>query len=192
VDGALHLQETPDGMGMVLWTKETWPETFRLSFDLSFSNNRGIGVIFLAAHAKHGGDAWGDGSAPRSGAYDEYIRGDLNSYSLSLHRYWPDGRNNPGSNLRRNSGFHLLAQARLDPCREAGRSYHVEISKTAGHLRVMIDGRLTHEAHDEGEHGPAHGRGRIGFRLRGDPSCVMMVDNVRFDSAQAELNRSNK
>jgi hypothetical protein len=163
----------------VLWTREDLPASFRLSFDLSFSNNRGIGVIFFAARASDGGDALRD-RGKRTGAYDEYIRGSLDSYSLSLHRYWPDGRNNPGSNLRRNSGFHLLSQALPDPCLEAGVPYRIEITKNSAHLTVRVNGEVAHDAVDDESNGPVHGSGKLGLRLRGDDSCVMTVDNVRL------------
>ena len=178
-EGALSLQEDPDGVGVVLWTRQDWPADLRLSFDLSFSNNRGIGVIFLAAKSSDGSDAL-QNSVERTGAYDEYTRGDLDSYSLSLHRYWPDGRNNPGSNLRRNRGFHLLNQALPDPCLEAGQVYRVEIRKEGPVLTVWVDGTQTHHAVDDGKHGTPLGRGKIGFRLRGDASCVMRIDNIQL------------
>ena len=178
-DGALQLRETPDGVGAVLWTEADWPQNIRLSFEVSFSNNQGIGVVFIAAKAADGGDALRD-TPKRTGAYDEYIRGKLHSYSLSLHRYWPDGRNNPGSNLRRNSGFHLLSQALPDPCLEANRRYHVEITKKGAHLIVKVDGKTIHEVEDDGAHGPAHGSGKIGFRIRGDASCIMSLHAIRL------------
>ena len=177
--GALQLQETPDGVGVVLWTQREIAADFRLSFDLSFSNSRAIGVIFFAARASDGRDALAD-QAKRTGAYDDYIRGDLDSYSLSLHRYWPDGRNNPGSNLRRNSGFHLLDQALPDPCLAAEKIYRLEIEKQGAALTVWVDGKQTHHAVDDGSYGPPHGAGKIGFRLRGDVSCVMRIDNIRI------------
>ena len=180
-NGRLHLQEVPGGEGIVLWLRRDWPESLRLSFTVVFSNNRGIGVIFIAAGASGGGHAFDD-TRPRTGAYDEYIRGDLDSYSLSLHRYWPDGRNNPGSNLRRNSGFHLLDQADPDPVLNARQTYRVSLEKRGNHLKVLVDGALTHEAIDDGKYGPAHGAGKIGFRLRGDPSCVMTLEDIRIEA----------
>lgn len=180
-DGAVHLQETPDGVGVVLWTQQDWPSDLRLSFDVSFSNNRGIGVIFLAGRGSDGSDL-AETREARTGAYDEYIRGEVDSYSLSLHRFWPDGRNNPGSNLRRNSGFHLLDQALPDPCMEAGRVYRIEIIKEGPALTVRVDGKQTHHAADNGEFGAPHKAGKIGFRLRGDASCVMRIDNIRVES----------
>lgn len=179
VDGKLFLREHPDGVGAVLWLREEWPEHFTLTFEVSFSNNTGIGVVFIAAQGKDGSDALAP-AVPRTGAYDEYIRGDLDSYSLSFHRYWPDGRNNPGSNLRRNSGFHLLHQALPDPCLEANTLYHFEIRKSGAEIEVSIDGKTTHKATDPGTWGAPLGSGKIGFRLRGDPSCVMVIDSVRI------------
>jgi len=165
----------------VLWTQRDWPADFRLSFDVSFNNNRGIGVIFFAGRGSDGSDLAASRER-RTGAYDEYIRGEVDSYSLSFHRYWPDGRNNPGSNLRRNSGFHLLDQALPDPCLEANRVYQIEIRKVGAELTVRVDGEETHQAVDDGEHGAPHGSGKIGFRLRGDASCVMRIANVRLSA----------
>ena len=179
--GGLHLQERPDGVGAVAWLEAEWPANVRLSFRVRFSNNRGIGVVFIAARAADGGDALRD-APPRTGAYDEYIRGELDSYSLSLHRYWPDGRNNPGSNLRRNSGFHLLSQALPDPCLEAEKTYHLEWTKRGNRLTVRVDGQTVHDAVDDGTHGPVLGGGKIGFRIRGDASCVMTLESVRIEA----------
>lgn len=179
VDNKLFLREQPDGLGAVLWLREDWPEEFTLTFEVSFSNNTGIGVVFIAAKGSDGTDAL-QPEVPRTGAYDEYIRGDLDSYSLSFHRYWPDGRNNPGSNLRRNSGFHLLHQALPDPCLEANTLYLFEIRKSGAEIEVSIDGETTHKATDPGTWGSPLGTGKIGFRLRGDPSCVMVIDSVRI------------
>jgi hypothetical protein len=184
-EGALHLREKTDGVGAVLWTEKDWPANFKLSFEVSFSNNKGIGVFFFAARASNGRDALEDAPA-RTGAYDEYIRGELDSYSLSLHRYWPDGGNNPGSNLRRNSGFHLLNQALPDPCLEAGKTYHIEITKRGEHLVVAVDGRTVHDATDDGAHGPVHGKGKVGFRIRGDASCIMRLDSIRIKELSEE------
>ncbi|NDC88237.1 MAG: DUF1961 family protein [Bacteroidetes bacterium] len=176
-DGALHLQETPEGVGLVLWHRNTFPDSMRLAFDVRFSANSGIGVFFFAANNTDGSDVLTT-SDERTGAYDEYIRGEIDTYSLSLHRYWPDGRINPGSNLRRNSGFHLLDQALPDPALASGVYHHVEITKAGPTLSVKVNGVTTHTATDDGSLGPALATGKIGFRLRGDPSCIMSIDNV--------------
>jgi len=172
-DGRLVLQEDPDGIGVVLWTRADWPSNVEFSFDLSFSNNRGIGVFFFAARGAQGEDLF-DTPTKRTGDYDEYIRGDINAYSASFHRYWPTGENNPGANLRRNAGFNLLHAAMPDPILEAERIYHVLIRKEGGVIRIEVDGQVIHDYVDENP----LGEGKIGFRLRGDSSCRMMLDNV--------------
>ncbi|MEY3000431.1 MAG: hypothetical protein RL648_645 [Verrucomicrobiota bacterium] len=178
-DGKVQLQETPDGVGAVLWLRQDAPDNFVLRFKVSFNSNKGIGVLFMAARGRDGSDAL-EPAIPRTGAYDEYIRGDLDSYSLSFHRYWPDGRNNPGSNLRRNSGFHLLDQALPDPCLKSKIVYAFEIRKSGPTLTVHINGAMTHEATDPGTWGNPLGAGKIGFRIRGDASCVMTLEDMRL------------
>lgn len=180
-NGTLKLSEDPDGVGAVLWLKQDWPEAFHLALDVTFNNNKGIGVIFFAAKGSDGTDALKP-KTPRTGAYDEYIRGVLDSYSLSFHRYWPDGRNNPGSNLRRNSGFHLIDQCMPDPCLQADRTYRIEITKLGASIKVLVDGEVTHEGRDNGDWGPPLQGGKIGFRIRGDASCVMSIDNIEIQS----------
>jgi hypothetical protein len=170
-DGRLQIREDSNGVGVVLWLREIWPADVALSFDVSFSNNRGIGVFFIATTGPTEG---------RTGEYEEYIRGELDSYSFSFHRYFPDGRNNPGANARRNSGFHLLSQADPDPMLEAERTYRLEITKQGARLLAKVDGRVVHDVVDHGEFGAPLGEGRIGFRLRGDHSCVMSIDNVHI------------
>lgn len=188
-DGTLQLSESPDGVGAVLWLKQDWPEAFHLALDVAFNNNKGIGVIFFAAKGSDGSDALMP-ETPRTGAYDEYIRGVLDSYSLSFHRYWPDGRNNPGSNLRRNSGFHLIHQCLPDPCLQAGQTYHIEIIKLGASIKVLVNGEVTHEGRDNGDWGPPLQGGKIGFRIRGDASCVMTIDNIKIQSFAESITHS--
>lgn len=172
-DGKLILKEDPDGVGVVLWTRENWPGDVELSFDVSFSNNRGIGVFFFAARGAQDEDLF-ETPTKRTGDYEEYIHGDINAYSASFHRYWPTGENNPGANLRRNAGFNLLHAAEPDPMLEADRTYHVLIRKEGPAIRIAIDGTTVHDYTDV----DPLGSGKIGFRLRGDASCRMMLDNV--------------
>lgn len=188
-NGTLKLSEDPDGVGTVLWLKQDWPEAFHLALDVTFNNNKGIGVIFFAAKGSDGGDALMPEN-PRTGAYDEYIRGALDSYSLSFHRYWPDGRNNPGSNLRRNSGFHLIDQCLPDPCLLAGQPYRIEIIKLGASIKVLVDGEVTHEGRDNGDWGPPLKNGKIGFRIRGDASCVMAIDNIQIQAFAESITHS--
>lgn len=173
---ALVLREDVDGRGMVVWLTRDFSNDFSVQFDVSFSNNRCIGVYFFAATGPGGTDLL-DPSLVRTGDYEEYLRGHVHTYSLSLHRYWPDGRRNPGSNIRRNPGAHIIATA-PDPAIDAARAYHVRIDKRGERIRTYVDGSALHDVVDDGSHGPVWRAGKLGFRLRGDASCSMTVSNV--------------
>ena len=175
----VHLQEANDGVGVVLWSKQELPSDFEISFDVSLSNERGIFVLFFAASGVDGSDLF-ETKVGRTGDYEEYIRGNINAYSASLHRYFPDGEHNPGANLRRNAGFNLLNTAMPDPMMESGKIYRVLVRKVAEVIRIEVDGELVHDYTDP----EPLGGGRVGFRLRGDSSCVMTVgalEVVRLD-----------
>ena len=180
--GSLALQEDSESQGVVLWARRDFPSDLCVEFDLSFSNNRGIGVFFLAAIGTEGEDILKD-QPERTGAYPEYTSGDIHCYSFSVHRYFPDGRHNEGTNIRRNSGFHLVNHVEPDPVLEAERTYRMKAVKQGPRLRVWVDGQPVHDWTDSGEHGEALNGGKVGFRLRGDHSCVMYLKNLQISSA---------
>jgi hypothetical protein len=174
-NGRLALQDT--GKGVVLWARQDFPSDVRLQFDLSFSNNRCIGVFFVAARGIEGQDILKD-LPERTGKYGQYTKGKINCYGFSLHRFYPDGRHNPGTNLRKNSGSHLANHVKPDPVMKANEIYQVRIEKVGGHLRLWVDGNLIHDWEDDGTKGDILNGGKIGFRVRGDPSCIMLMDNI--------------
>ncbi len=178
-DGKLALKDS--GAGVVLWIRQDFPPDVRVQFDLSFSNNRGICVFFIAARGGKGEDILSD-QLKRNGSYNEYTRGIINCYGFSLHRFFPNGMHNPGANIRKNSGFHQVLHVEKDPITESKRTYRVRIEKVGGHLRLWVDSDLIHDWLDDGAHGPPLGGGKIGFRLRGHRSCIMYLDNIIIDS----------
>ena len=137
-DGRLALRDT--GKGVVLWTRQDFPSDVRLQFELSFSNNRCIGVFFVAGRGIEGEDILKD-LPERTGKYDQYTKGKINCYGFSLHRFYPDGRHNPGTNLRKNSGSHLVNHVKPDPVMKANETYQVKIEKAGGHLRLWVRSR---------------------------------------------------
>ena len=180
VDGRLALQD--GGAGIVVWARRDFPSDVSLQFDLSFSNNRGIGVFFLAAGGTKGEDILDDLPA-RSGKYGEYTQGRVKCYGVSLHRFFPDGSHNAGTNIRKNPGFHLVHHVEPDPVMETNRVYHVRIAKEGGRLRLWVDTRLVHDWEDDGTHGGILNEGKIGFRLRAHSTCLMFLDNVIVQTA---------
>ena len=177
VDGMLVLYEATESEGLVLWLRQDIPSDMELSFDVAFSNNRGIGVFFLAARGTGGQDILEE-MPGRKGAYGEYTRGEINCYGVSLHRFYPDGRHNEGCNLRRNSGFHIVHHAEEDPIMEADSEHHVRILKTGARIQMWVDGKVLHDWTDDSAHGKPLGGGKIGLRSRGDASCKMQIANL--------------
>ena len=177
-NGRLAVRDEADGV--VLWIKRNFPDGVRLRFDLAFSNNRGLGVFFIAAKGTQGEDVL-SGLPERTGKYGEYTKGQINCYGFSLHRFFPDGRHNPGINLRKNRGFHIVSHAEPDPMKDSDKSHSVVIEKQGNRIQMRVDGDLVHDWEDEGEHGKALTDGKIGFRLRGDPTCRMYLDNIEID-----------
>ncbi len=178
-NGRLALQDT--GEGLVLWLRKDFPSEMTLQFDLSFNNNRGIGVFFIAAKGINGEDIL-EGLQKRNGSYGQYTQGSINCYGFSLHRFFPDGRHNAGSNIRKNRGFHLINHVEPDPVINDNQTYHVKIEKIGGRLRLWVDGDLIHDWKDDDKHGAILNEGKIGFRLRGDPTCIMYLDNIATNS----------
>lgn len=158
----------------------------RLEFDLSFSNSRGIGVFFIAARGLEGEDILKD-LPKRNGKYNQYTKGKINSYGFSLYRFFPDGKHNPGTNLRKNSGFHRVNHIRPDPVMKANQTYRIRIEKVGDHLRLWVDGNLIHDWEDDGTHGATLKGGKIGFRIRGHRSCIMYLDNIVIKSLQRTI-----
>ena len=184
--GKLAMKEDRDEVGMVLWIKKTFPSDMRLQFDLSFNNNNGIGVFFIAAKGTAGEDILADQPPRITGIYTDYIKGDINCYGFSLHRFYPDGRHNPGSNLRKNKGFIRVSQALPDPAMNANQTYKVAIIKKSGHLRLWVDDNLIHNWQDKADHGDILTDGKIGFRLCGHNSCIMYLDNIIVTSLSSK------
>ena len=175
-NGRLALQDA--GVGVVLWARQDFPSDVRLQFDLSFSNNRGIGVFFIAARGVEGEDILKD-LPERTGNYAQYTKGKINNYGFSLHRFFPDGRHNAGTNFRKNSGSHLVNHVEPDPVMKANQTYLVRIEKVGGHLRLWVNESLIHDWKDDGA---TLKGGKVGFRLRGHSSCIMYLDNIVINS----------
>lgn len=174
-NGRLALQDA--GVGAVLWARQDFSPDVRLQFDLSFSNNRGIGVFFIAARGVEGEDILKD-LPERTGKYGQYTKGKINNYGFSLHRFFPDGKHNAGTNIRKNSGSHLVQHVEPDPVMKANQTYRIKIEKVGGRLRLWVDGNLIHDWKDEGMNSATLKTGKVGFRVRGHPSCIMYLDNI--------------
>jgi len=176
--GRLLMAENPGSQGILLWTRRDFEGDFQVEYDVEILNNFGISLIFICAQGINGEDILTE-LPPRTGAFEEYTQGQIRSYHLSYHRYFPDGRHNPGVNIRKNPGGHIVSHAEPDPCLNPGR-YHITLRKVGANIRFWVNGKLIHNYTDKEEFGPVLTRGKIGLRNRGQGGVYKVYyDNFR-------------
>jgi hypothetical protein len=166
-DGWLSLRsERPDGpIGhVVLWCQETFPESFLAEWDFVLEDPIGLTIVFFAARGSDNRDLFDPSLNPRDGDFQQYIRGDIDSYHISYYARMPFEPRSM-ANLRKNSGFHLLANGPIDIRIEDRKIYRAALLKEGGRIRMSVDGHTIIDYLDDGERfGPVHGAGKIGLR----------------------------
>jgi hypothetical protein len=152
----------------VLWFPCLLPAEFAAEWLFWPVAEPGLAMVFFGAQRRGGGDVLGADAAPRTGEYDQYRYGDMDTYHLSYFRRGsPDERRFHTVNLRRSHGFHLLGQG-ADPIPEvasAGPPYRLRLAREDGRVRFSVDGLPVLDTHDAADGVPAlTGDGRLGFR----------------------------
>ncbi len=152
----------------VVWFPCLLPEEFTVQWRFWPLAEPGLAMVFFCARLRGGGDACGEEAAPRTGEYDQYRYGDIDTYHLSyFRRSSPDERRLRTVNLRRSHGFRLLGQG-ADPIPEvaaAGAPYHLLLARERGRVRFCVDGLTVLDAPDAADGAPPlPGGGRLGFR----------------------------
>ena len=171
---------TPDGLRLetsdptnrqdghwVLWNTRPFPADFLFEYTFSPRDDRqGLGIIFFNTHNPNGDTLFDLDLPVRHGRFREYIMGAINSYHVSP---WAADETTlrRTANLRKNSGFMLVAIGN-DVIGGSGPGPHtVRILKQGGHIQVESNGQLALEYVDDGiSHGPIHDQdGLIGLRF---------------------------
>lgn len=172
----------------VVWFPLLLPEEFCAEWRFWPLAEPGLAMVFFCAQRRGGGDACGEDAAPRTGEYDQYRYGDIDTYHLSyFRRSNPDERRFRTVNLRRSHGFHLLGQG-ADPIPEVastGPSYQLRLARERGRVRFSVDGLTVLDTPDAMEGAPAiAGGGRLGFRQMA-PMIAEYSDLVVTDTRAA-------
>ncbi|MFW5868435.1 MAG: DUF1961 family protein, partial [Armatimonadota bacterium] len=153
----------------VIWCPEDFQDPVEITYTYRPLTPHGLSIIFFMAEGRDGEDIF---SWERDGTFDQYIKGEMNTYHISYHRDFTDA-----CNVRKNYGFHLVAEA-IDPCRMTGHEYEITVRKFGPHIQFLVDGRLVHNWYDDGTAGgPPHNSGKIGFRHTRE--CQALYDNLR-------------
>ncbi len=150
---------------VVYWVDREFPADCVVEFDFEVLTEHGLNILFFAARGTEGQDALSGGLTTRDGTFIQYTHGDLNSYHIS---YFANSPNDPRSvaNLRKNSGFFLLANGPVGTTRGGlGKTHHAQLVKDGAHIQMAVDGRLIIDFTDDGQRaGPVWGAGYLGFR----------------------------
>ncbi|MCF7837505.1 MAG: YesU family protein [Candidatus Marinimicrobia bacterium] len=182
----------------VLWNTHEFPADFLLEFTFTQTQKTGLNIVFLATRAREafgGGDPFQTGLPRRRGRFDEYTQGALDCYHISYFATTPRGDPRGQSNLRKNHGFHLVAEGEDFISDMAGLGPHrVRVLKVGARLTLEVNGRIALAWTDTGEiGGPPHGAGWIGLRqMRHSALCaydsfqVWAVKGPPVQAARAE------
>jgi hypothetical protein len=159
--GRLRLESVQDDANIVLWCPQEFPPDITVEWDFWPVREPGLCILFFHAKGRHGEDLFD--LRPRTGPYDQYHHGDLDTYHVSyFRRRWPAERAFHTCNLRKSYGFHLVAQG-ADPIPgvpDADGPYRLKLSVRAGVITFAINDLVSFTWSDES---PLRG-GKIGFR----------------------------
>lgn len=156
-----------DDAHWVLWCPEEFPDRVMMEWDFYPMEEPGLCMLFFSAHGQDGHDLFSEKLPKRTGYYPQYHSGSINALHLSYFRHkHAEERAFRTCNLRKSSGFHLVAQAAdpLPPVEDACPPYHIKLVKYEGVVQFSINDLSLLEWEDQGEYGPIYSGGYIGFR----------------------------
>jgi hypothetical protein len=156
----------------VHWCAEEFPDEIEISWDFWPLSEPGLCMIFFAATGRNGEHVLDAGLDERTGIYNQYFDGDIDTFHASYFR-----RNHHGDpkheiefqtiNLRKSKGFDLVARGGdpIPSVKDANPPYEMSVIKSGPHVSVSVDGLEVLHFVDDGEaYGPTLGGGSIGFR----------------------------
>ncbi|GAA1676125.1 YesU family protein [Kribbella yunnanensis] len=164
--GRLRLESTrspDDGQdaNVVLWCPENFPADIVVEWDFWPIREPGLCILFFHAAGRNGEDLFD--LAPRTGPYEQYHHGDLDTYHVSyFRRRWPDERAFHTCNLRKSHGFQLVAQGPdpLPSVADAQGPYRMKLSVRRGLITFAVNDLVSFEWYDDH---PLTG-GKLGLR----------------------------
>ena len=162
--GTLWLQNK--GYHVVLWNTRVFPENVLLEFGYVPEDSlRGLNIVFFAARPKAGGGIFDLALPKRAGKFVTYTRGHVNSYHTSYWATGPQRTKRDTGNLRKNSGFYLVALGEDLVAGKGPGPHRVRIFKFKGRIRLEVNGKLALVWDDDGKtYGPVWKDGCIGLR----------------------------
>ena len=164
----LEHEQKHDDAHFVYWNKTQFSDNIVIEWNFRPLAVPGLCMLFFAASGKGQKDLF-DASLPvRFGEYPEYHSGEINALHLSyFRRKWSEERRFHTCNLRKSSGFHLVAQG-ADPIpsvADVNQNYQMKLIYFKGIAQFSINDLVVLEWKDtDSSMGPVLQEGKIGFR----------------------------
>ncbi len=137
------------GGHIVLWNKKlVTGDDYIVEYDFKPLSPIGLGIIFFSASGAGGHDVLSNELKPRYGVFESYTMSDINCYHISYWANWAPGARRT-CNLRKNSGFHCLANgidlmsADIDDSKNDLKfgTYKITLAKIGSNIKFFIDGQ---------------------------------------------------
>jgi len=166
--GWMTLQSTRPTGGdgnIVFWCPHDFPERFVADWEVEVLSQQGLCISFFAARGSRGEDLFAPALRKRTGVFRHYTQSDIDCYHIS---YFANAQSAPGritSNMRKNSGFHVVANGPPGIAPGQQGAHDVQLIKDGAHVQMQVDGRVVIDFLDDGNrYGAVLGAGKIGFR----------------------------
>ena len=153
------------GGHFVHWCPRDFPESFVAEWEMRIASKAGLCIVFFAARGLNGEDIFDPSLPKRTGIFRQYNEGAISCYHISYYANTPSAPGRITSNMRKNSGFYLVANG--PPGIEPGSDaiHAVRLIKDAAHVQLQVDGKVIIDFTDDGQrYGPVLGGGKIGLR----------------------------
>ncbi|PYI39050.1 DUF1961 domain-containing protein [Arthrobacter psychrolactophilus] len=151
-----------------VWCPQKFPDRIRISWEYFPISGQGLAMVFFGAQGAAGQELFSQSLAPRTGYYPQYHSSDINALHISYQRHkYASERAFRTCNLRKSSGFHLVAQGAdpLPTTEDADGFYRVEVTQEGPHVTFSINGLQLFAWSDDGvTNGPPIGGGYLGLR----------------------------
>jgi len=150
---------------IVYWCPGDFPESFVAEWEMRILSKEGLCIVFFAARGLNGEDIFDPSLPKRTGIFRQYHTGAISCYHISYYASTPSSPGRITSNLRKNSGFHLVANGPpgIEPGSDAVHA--LRLIKDATHIQLQVDGKVIIDFTDDGHrYGPVLGGGKIGLR----------------------------
>lgn len=166
-DGWMHMQSPKEKMHHVFWCPKRFPASFVAQWEAqNLETDAGLCIVFFAAAAnKDDGSIFNDDLPKRDGDFKQYTQGAIRCYHAS---YYANAAHNPDrkqTNLRKNPGFHLVAEGPEGIPTKSEKIHTITLAKHGPNIRLWVDDKKVLDWTDKGKKGGApHGDGFIGLR----------------------------